>query len=387
MTYKRPKHLPGEATIEAALEKVRGKAMAMRNSNDLAVTASMVFTELRKLGISPIRCGVGLLNRESRKAQLYSATSSNDGDSLSLVGSVELSGHPVLEKIYDSWLKNEDYYPELSGEQLASYYKFLLKGLPVPLPDMQDVQKEYGTFLYFSVGGLFTWSKKPYNEAEIKILKRFATIIDLTFRRYIELQKSEANAREAVKQAALDRIRADIASMRTIGDLDRITPLIWNELTILGIPFIRCGVFIMDDSQQLIHTFLSTPDGKAIAAFHLPYNTPGNISKVISNWKEKKNYLDHWDEEEFLQFAEMLVQQGAMVSAETYLKTIPQGGFYLHFLPFLQGMLYVGNTTQLDEEEINLIQSIADAFSTAYARYEDFNKLEAAKKQVDQYIE
>ncbi|HZJ59912.1 MAG TPA: ATP-binding protein, partial [Chitinophagaceae bacterium] len=58
-------------------------------------------------------------------------------------------------------------------------------------------------------------------------------------------------------------------------------------------------------------------------------------------------------------------------------------GFYLHFLPFLQGMLYVGNTTQLSDDEIRLIQSVADAFSTAYARYEDFNKLEAAKKQVD----
>jgi signal transduction histidine kinase len=46
-------------------------------------------------------------------------------------------------------------------------------------------------------------------------------------------------------------------------------------------------------------------------------------------------------------------------------------------------MLYVGNTTQLSEDEINLIQSLADAFSTAYARYEDFNKLEAAKQQVD----
>jgi len=30
-----------------------------------------------------------------------------------------------------------------------------------------------------------------------------------------------------------------------------------------------------------------------------------------------------------------------------------------------------------------LIHSVADAFSTAYARYEDFNKLEAAKRQVD----
>ena len=104
-----------EATIEAALEKVRGKAMAMHNSNDLSVTASMVFTELRKLGINPIRCGVGLLNKESRKAQLYSATSSADGDSLSLVGWVILSEHPVLEKIYETWMDNEDYYPGTEG--------------------------------------------------------------------------------------------------------------------------------------------------------------------------------------------------------------------------------------------------------------------------------
>jgi hypothetical protein len=113
------------------------------------------------------------------------------------------------------------------------------------------------------------------------------------------LQKSETNAREAVKQAALDRVRAEIASMRTINDLDRITPLIWNELTILGIPFIRCGVFIMDDEQELIHTFLSTPDGKAIAAFHLPYDTPGNLANVVANWKKNKKYIDHWDEAEF----------------------------------------------------------------------------------------
>ena len=100
----------------------------------------------------------------------------------------------------------------------------------------------------------------------------------------------------------------------------------------------------MDDSQQLIHTFLSTPDGKAIAAFHIPYTTPGNIKHVISHWHENKNYIDHWDESAFTDFAQMLVKQGGLTSPEQYLKTIPHGGFYLHFLPFLQGMLYVGNT-------------------------------------------
>jgi signal transduction histidine kinase len=46
-------------------------------------------------------------------------------------------------------------------------------------------------------------------------------------------------------------------------------------------------------------------------------------------------------------------------------------------------MLYVGNTTQLNNDQIELIQHVADAFSTAYARYEDFNKLEAAKQTVE----
>jgi signal transduction histidine kinase len=174
--------------------------------------------------------------------------------------------------------------------------------------------------------------------------------------------------------------------MRTISDLDRITPLIWNELTILGVPFIRCGVFIMDDEQQQIHTFLSTPEGKGIAAFHLPYNTPGNIARVITHWQKKEIYTDHWDEEAFREFADNLVKQGAMQSSKPYLSTMPAGGFDLHFVPFQQGMLYVGNITPLGEEEINLLQSIADAFSTAYARYEDFNKLEAAKRQVDKTL-
>ena len=52
-------------------------------------------------------------------------------------------------------------------------------------------------------------------------------------------------------------------------------------------------------------------------------------------------------------------------------------------LPFLQGMLYVGSEAPLNDEQLHLVQNLADAFSTAYARYEDFNKLEAAKKQVD----
>jgi signal transduction histidine kinase len=142
----------------------------------------------------------------------------------------------------------------------------------------------------------------------------------------------------------------------------------------------------MDEPQQLIHTFLSTPDGKAIAAFHLPYDAPGRASEILTNWRRKQVYIEHWDETAFSELGNLLVEQGAVPSKDVYLKTVPKGGIHLHCLPFMQGMLYVGNSVELKEDDIQLIQSVANAFSTAYARYEDFNKLETAKQQVDKTL-
>jgi len=373
-----------ESQIEASLERVRGKALAMYNSKDLSSTASLVFTELRKLGVNSKRCGVALLSKNSRHTQLYVATTTLDTDSLDLVGAIELSGHPSLEKQYESWLKNEDYFTVLKGEELKSYKELIYSMLPVPYD--HTYHEEFGYYLAFSEGFLFSWAEKPFSEIEVNILNRFKSIIDLTFRRYIELQKSEANAREAIRQSSLDRVRAEIASMRTTGDLDRITPLIWNELTTLGVPFIRCGVFIMDEPLQLIHTYLSTPDGKAIAAFQLHFNADagnGVNGVALQGWRQKQAVSLHWSEEEFRNFSHSLVEQGEIASEEGYLTEHPPSGLDLHFFPFLQGMLYAGNTEPLSDDDKDLVQALADAFSTAYARFEDFNRLELAKLQVE----
>jgi signal transduction histidine kinase len=171
--------------------------------------------------------------------------------------------------------------------------------------------------------------------------------------------------------------------MRTVEDLDRITPLIWRELKALEVPFIRCGVFITDEANQVLHNFLSTPEGKAIAVFQLPYDTPGFVTKALEHWRRKELLIDHWRQPEMKAYADILVKERAFASAEQYLASVPAEGFYLHVLPFLQGMLYVGNLTQLAKDDLAVVASLADAFSTAYARYDDFNRLEQAKQQVD----
>ncbi len=372
-----------ESHIEAALERVRGKAMAMHSSNDLSIAANTVFTELKLLGLESFRSGVGLLNKNNRKCTAYITTSAHGKDSLDLAGEIQMAGHESYEKQYQAWLKNEMYVAILEGNEMDKYYSTFVKNFSIVESTKNEKhEKEFGYYLPFSEGLMYSWSTRAYTEDEINILTRFKTIIDLTFRRYIELQKAEANALEALRSASLDRVRAEIASMRNTADLEKITPLIWKELTVLNIPFVRCGVFIMDEQEEMIHTFLSTPDGKAIASLHLPYTrTP--LVNSIEYWRAKKLYQTHWGLDTYAVFADAIADETTGMNKEHYLSSVPKEGIHLHLLPFLQGMLYVGNTEPLSADNLSIIQSVADAFSTAYARYEDFIKLEDAKKQIE----
>ena len=51
---------------------------------------------------------------------------------------------------------------------------------------------------------------------------RFGKVFEQTYTRFLDLQKAEAQAMEAIKRASVDRVRAEIASMRTTNDLERI---------------------------------------------------------------------------------------------------------------------------------------------------------------------
>ena len=50
-----------ELEIEAALERVRAKTMAMQNSQDVSVATAVMFNELSRLGVEKMRCGIGIL--------------------------------------------------------------------------------------------------------------------------------------------------------------------------------------------------------------------------------------------------------------------------------------------------------------------------------------
>jgi len=207
----------------------------------------------------------------------------------------------------------------------------------------------------------------------------------------VRTEKELAKSRERelkrlaeIKQASLDRFRGEIASMRTKEDLNRIIPLIWKELTVLEIPFIRCGVFIIDEVSESIQTYLSTPEGGLLSAFKMSFNEQGIASGIVRSWKNNEIYRENWNKNQFVSFMQNLIIGGKVQNPESFQgSSAPPKSLYLNFVPFKQGMLYVGNISPLSDNDLKPVNSLAQVFSIAYLRYEDFNQLEIAKNQVE----
>ena len=379
-----------EAQIQAALEVVRSRSLAMHNSEELSEVVTVLFERVAQLGVVFDGININIIKPEVRGFDSWLAA---PGQAHAMCFHIPYFDDPVTTDLFNALDSGTALFTKIySREEKDPYFHHVFtltdfKQLPDERKQMilgaeqwclcVAIAKKTAISLHSYTGHIFT-------ENEHEIIKRFSNVFEQAYVRFLDLEKAEAHAKEAQKQSSLDRVRAEIASMRKAKDLERITPLIWNELSTLAIPFIRCGVFIMNEKQQLVHVYLSTPDGKAIAAFTIPFASEYRFMKVlIDSWRANKILLDHWEAATFKEWTHSLVTAGLIQTDEKYSTEAPPENLYLHLVPFLQGMLYVGNTSQLSEEALNLLRSLADAFSTAYARYEDFNRLEMAKQKIE----
>jgi signal transduction histidine kinase len=361
-----------EAEIELALERVRARTMAMQKSDELPDAANLLFQQIQSLGMPAWSAGYCLFNEDRSAVTLW-------------MSSEGLLQPPFVaptaeDELFIQMRKGVEqgvdlHVVEMGGKDLEKHYRYM-RSLPVvgeildsiiaaghPLPTFQIMHQAY-----FSKGFLLFITYEPVPVAH-EIFKRFAKVFDQTYTRFLDLQKAEVQALEATKQASLDRVRGVISS---------------KELTILGVPFIRCGVFIIHEGQQTIEAYLSAPDGHSLGVLNLPFNASDLTYKTVVAWRKNDMLLQHWNKEDFVAWTNQMVSEHQIKDSKTYQGAdLPPDSLDLHFVPFAQGMLYVGTMEPLEETKLELVQSLARTFSIAYARYEDFVKLENAKEEIE----
>jgi hypothetical protein len=229
-----------EAQIEAALERVRTKAMAMHKSEDLKTAVATVFDELEKLNLGTARCGIGILDKEKRSAEVWTTSKSEHGSAVHVSGDESMDIHPLLQGAFDAWLKQGDFSYILQGEDLAEYYR-ALGGTNFRLPESQSMVeqaeklKQHYYVATFQAGGLFAFRETAFPDEAKAVMKRFAGVFNLTYKRFLDIQKAEAQAREAKIETAMEKVRARAMAMQKADELVEVAQLLRKEMGLLGV--------------------------------------------------------------------------------------------------------------------------------------------------------
>ncbi len=225
-----------EAKIEVALEKVRSRTMGMQKSDELSAVANVLFEEMNELVHNLWTCGFVLCEKDRTEDEWWLSLENGFTRGFFLPN-VNDYAHAHL---YEGWLKKDDFRTvQLEGDQLQAHYDWLME-IPIAKSIFEDMeaagmqrpewQKLHAA--YFSKGYLVIITREPC--AEEAIFKRFAQVFDLTYTRFLDLQKAEAQAREAQVELSLERVRAQVTGMQESSDLFDIVVSMRSEFLSLG---------------------------------------------------------------------------------------------------------------------------------------------------------
>ena len=110
-----------------------------------------------------------------------------------------------------------------------------------------------------------------YQKMKCRYLKRFAKVFEQTYTRFLDLQKAEAQAREAQIEAALERVRSRSMGMQKSEELREVIQVIYEQLVHLNFNIDAAG-FAMDYRESDDFTVWHTDHYVAFPAkIHIPY--------------------------------------------------------------------------------------------------------------------
>jgi hypothetical protein len=93
---------------------------------------------------------------------------------------------------------------------------------------------------------------------QLEILKRLRNVFELSYGRYIDIEKAEAQTREAQIELGLERVRARAMAMQKSDELSELVDTVFKELTKLDFALTWCIINIIDESS-LSNTFGRKP--------------------------------------------------------------------------------------------------------------------------------
>ena len=377
-----------EALIEAALERVRSRSMAMHKSEELLEAGALLYHELSDLGIEHLTAGYILFDKKAHIGYSYGV---NPADGSIRHQPVELihTEDKTMKAIVSSWKKQEPLLViELNPEETIKHQTYIAeksKNFPLSVAKLLAISPERLVIhcFNFKQGYLLIVGGIRLSEEQQNMIPRFAKVFQQTYTRFLDLQKAEAQAREAKIETALEKVRSRTMAMQKGEEVKEVVVLLYKELIALGVTnFATCGYVEINEETQLQSTWVTSPGGDSLGLFYLPLTGDVYFDERFKAWKKQQTVFHQTvagkERRKHLEYA--ITTFNSKEAEEMVLNQFPDPTVFYCF-NFSHGYLHLVAGSQLTKEEEALLARFTKVFEQTYARFLDLEKAAAQTRE------
>ena len=375
-----------EAEIELALERVRARTMAMQKSEELAETAFILLQQFNQLGETPEQITIGIINEPERVVELWLTL---HGNQLQHMLTISIDEPNVISKAYAAWKKQKkSLIIDLQGSQLKAYNDYRNSISDFKVNNDRTENRRVINFAFFSRGLISVSAPEPMLDEGIKLLERFAAVFDGTYTRFLDLQKAEAQAREAQIETALEKVRSRSLAMHKSDELREVIAVVFDKLTELNFHMDgRAAIInIFTEGSKVFTEWAADPGQSYPINFTMPDMPFDNHSHMwiarekgiefssgVFNKEEKKPFFAYLIENTNYKYLPKEIRE-RMLGSEPYSYSVALAKNSGIAVPDLSGKL-------LSTEEIEILKRFTKVFDQAYTRFLDLKKAEAQARE------
>ncbi|HET6767903.1 MAG TPA: hypothetical protein VFH08_10910, partial [Chitinophagaceae bacterium] len=374
-----------ELRIEASLERVRAVAMGMKEPADMINVCRMISDQLQQLGFKEIRnVQTAIIYPQKHEYLNYQYFTPYDKESIE---TINYWLHPDVLEFTNQMLSSPDayYHKTFQGEELSEWREYRKKTNQLPDPKLDKTNSSHYYFYSIGSGALGVTTYAPLNEGQIGLFKRFRNVFELAYRRFIDIEKALAQAREAQIEAALERVRAKSMAMHHSDDLITVINVVQEQLLGLGFHFHGAN-FVTDYSEKGYTMWLASPSESFPYKIYVPQigqkyfeavkeaiEKGSDFATYSLNFEEKNTYFKNLFENSLAkntseQGKRMVYESKGMAASVVLLDKVRLNLMNLDMIPFT-------------DEENNILRRFGWVFEQSYTRFLDLQKAEAQARE------
>ena len=371
-----------ELEIESSLERVRTVAMGMNKPDDLLGICETVFKELQKLGFSELRNSMINIHNDEKRSFLNYDFSDFAG---AVIANVDYNIYHSIQKLVTQARNSKDAFIEYvySGQELMDWKEVRKKNGEYDDSRVEHITALYYYFYSIGIGSIGISAFSAIDTERLELLKRFRNVFDLAYRRYIDITKAEAQAREAQIQLALERVRARTMAMQQSSELPDAATILFQQVQSLGMPAWSAGYCTWNENKSAITLWMSSE-----GVLQPPFTAPTTDDELFIQMRK--------GQEDGKTFHVVEMGGDKLEAHYQYMRTLPVVGEILdsiiaagHPLPTFQIMhhayfskgflLFITYEPVPDAHDI--FKRFGKVFEQTYTRFLDLQKAEAQARE------